>query len=74
MKLAGIALIVIGLVLAFTGGLSYQTRDTVVDMGPVEVTKEDTKRIPVSPVTGAVVAAVGLALVVFSGRKVSRPS
>ena len=69
MKLLGIVLIVLGVVGVLYGGLTWKTRDKVVDLGPVEVTKEKTHSVPLPPIAGAVSLVLGTALVVMSGRK-----
>jgi hypothetical protein len=74
MKLAGIVLVIVGLYFAISGGVSYQTRDTVVDVGPVEVTKDDTKRVPVSPLAGVLITVAGIALIALARRPGQRAS
>lgn len=64
----GIVLLVIGLVLLAKPVISYTTRDKVVDLGPVEVTKETDKTIPVSPIAGGAAVVAGAALLMM-GRK-----
>lgn len=68
MKVIGIALVVIGIVLALTGGFSFRERDTIADLGPLEVNREETHRFPVTPVAGAAIAGVGVAILAL-GRK-----
>jgi hypothetical protein len=72
MKALGIVLVVVGLLFALSGGFSFRERDTVLDLGPVEVNREETHRFPVSPVAGAIIAAAGVAILAF-GRK-GRPA
>ena len=62
MKGLGIALIVIGLIGVIYGGISWTTRDTVVDAGPIEITKNETERIPLPPIVGAVCLVAGVLL------------
>ena len=68
MKALGIVLVVVGLVMALTGGFAFRERDKVLDLGPVEVNREETHRFPVSPVAGGLMAAAGIAVLAF-GRK-----
>jgi len=63
MRILGFVLIVCGLVAVLFGGISYTRRHTVVDAGPIEVTRTDRERIPMPPVVGAIVLAVGIGLV-----------
>ena len=70
MRILGIVLIVAGLAALVYGGISWTERNKVIDVGPVEVTTEDTERVPISPVIGGVVLAAGVALVLKGGRRV----
>lgn len=67
--LIGCLLIVLGLgALAFQG-FTYTTRETVVDLGPLQATKETRKSIPLPPVLGALALLSGVALVMTGARK-----
>jgi len=65
-KTVGILLIVIGLVALAWGGFSYTTKEKAVDLGPVEITKETRKTIPLPPVAGAIALVAGIALIATS--------
>ncbi len=69
MKILGIVLIVLGLIGVLYGGLTWTTKDKVVDLGPVEVTRDKTHAVPLPPVAGAVSLVIGTALLVMSGRQ-----
>jgi hypothetical protein len=69
MKILGIVLIVLGLIGVLYGGLTWTTKDKVVDLGPVQVTHDKTHEFPLPPVAGAVSLIVGTALLVMSGRR-----
>lgn len=62
MKALGIVLIVIGIIGVIYGGISWTTRDTVVDAGPIEITKDKTESIPLPPIAGAVCLVAGTLL------------
>ena len=64
----GAILIVLGLIGLAWGGLTYTTRETVVDIGPIHATREQTHSLPVPPVAGALALVGGIALL-FIGRK-----
>src|SRR2546429_2393950 len=68
----GIALIVLGVVALAWQGITYTSKEKVVDVGPLKVEAERQKTIPVSPVVGGVAVAAGLVLVVVGARR-SRP-
>jgi hypothetical protein len=68
MKALGIVLIVIGIIGVIYGGISWTTRDTVVDAGPIEITKNKTESIPLPPIAGAVCLVAGTLLVMRKGQ------
>ena len=68
MKAVGIVLIVLGLVGLLYGGLTWTRREKVVDLGPIEVTQEQHKSIPVPPVVGGICLVAGVLLLVGSRR------
>ena len=72
MKLIGKQLIAFGIFALVMGGISYTDRDTVLDVGPVEVQSEDRETIPLSPIVGIASLAGGVALVVAGARTRSR--
>ncbi len=65
----GIVLIMLGLATLAYQGMTYITREKVVEVGPVEVTaeKEETVRFP--PILGAAAVGTGLVLVVVGSRR-----
>jgi hypothetical protein len=65
----GIILIVIGVIAFAYQGITYTTREKVVDVGPIHLTAEKTKTIPLTPVVGAIALAGGITLVVAGSRK-----
>jgi hypothetical protein len=68
-RFVGIALIVIGVMALAYQGISYTTRERVADIGPVEVTKETKKTIPLSPLLGGLALAGGIVLVSIGAKK-----
>lgn len=69
MRLAGIVLIVLGVLALAYGGITYTTRETVVDIGPIEATAERQRSVPLPPILGAAALVGGIVLVVVAGRK-----
>jgi hypothetical protein len=67
--LVGIALIVLGLVALAYQGITYTTRETVLDVGPIHATAEREKTFPLPPVLGIAAVAGGVALMVAGVRK-----
>lgn len=67
--LVGFALIVLGLVALAYQGITYTTRETVLDVGPIHATAEREKTFPLPPVLGIAAVAGGVALVIAGVRK-----
>jgi hypothetical protein len=64
-----IGLVVIGVVALFYQGITYTTREKVLEVGPVEVTAESQQTIPLPPVLGGLALADGIVLVVVGTRR-----
>jgi uncharacterized membrane protein HdeD (DUF308 family) len=64
----GITLVVLGLFALAYQGLTYTTQKKVVDIGPIQATKEEHRTIPLPPILGAL-ALVGGIVVVISDRR-----
>jgi hypothetical protein len=68
-SLAGILLIVLGVSALVYQGITYTTRETVVDIGPIHATAERHKTIPLPPVLGVIAIAAGVGLLMAGARK-----
>ena len=68
-SLAGIVLIVLGLAALAYQGITYTTRDTVIDLGPIHATAEREKTLPLPPILGIAAVAAGVVLLVTASRK-----
>jgi len=68
MKMLGVILIVLGVFGLAWGGLTYTTRERVVDIGPIHASRDKTHNIPLPPIAGALALIGGIALVAV-GRK-----
>ena len=67
--LTGIILIVVGLVALAYQGINYTTREKVVDLGPLQVTAEKSKTLPLPPIVGGIALVGGIVLLVLVSRK-----
>jgi hypothetical protein len=65
----GLVLIVLGLAALAYQGITYTSREKVLDIGPIHATAERQKTLPLPPVLGIVAVAAGVALVVVGVRK-----
>jgi uncharacterized membrane protein len=61
-SLAGIILIVVGVIALAYQGITYTTHKKVLDIGPVQATKEEHNTIPIPPIVGGVALVGGIAL------------
>jgi hypothetical protein len=68
MKVVGIILIVVGVLMLVFRGINFTQEKKVLDVGPIEVNKEENKSIG-WPVYAGVVALVGGVALVIIGRK-----
>lgn len=68
--LLGVILLVAGLAGLAWPVISYTKTEKVVDLGPIEVTAQHQKHVPVPPIVGGLAAVAGLVIIVTSGRKV----
>jgi hypothetical protein len=62
--IVAIVLIAIGIVAFGYQGVTYTTREKVVDVGPLTVTAEKTRTFPLPPILGAIALASGIGLLV----------
>ncbi|HZB25438.1 MAG TPA: hypothetical protein VE379_04870 [Vicinamibacterales bacterium] len=69
MKIIGVVLIVLGAIALAYGGITYTSREKVLDIGPIEATAEREKTIPLPPVLGGLAVAGGIALLMVGSRK-----
>jgi uncharacterized membrane protein len=69
--LVGIALIVLGIVAFAYKGISYTSREKVIDIGPIQATADTQKTIPLSPLLGGLALVGGIVLVVVGAKKSS---
>jgi hypothetical protein len=67
--LIGIILIVIGIIAFTYQGITYTTREKVVDIGPIQMTADKTKTIPLPPIVGGIALVGGIVLLVAGGKK-----
>lgn len=64
----GILLIVLGLIALAYQGITYTTREKIIDLGPITATKETEKTIPLPPILGGAALAAGVVLLIAGAR------
>jgi drug/metabolite transporter (DMT)-like permease len=67
MTMFGVALIVIGVIALAYQGFTYTTQKKVLDIGPIQATKEEHHSVPIPPIIG-VIALISGAAVLATGR------
>ncbi len=67
--LTAIILIVIGIFAFAYQGFTFTTREKVVDLGPIHMTAEKTRTIPLPPIVGGIALAGGIVLLVVGRKK-----
>jgi len=67
--IVGVVCIVLGLAALAYQGITYTTREKVIDVGPVQVTAEKEHAIWLPPILGVVAVGTGVVLVVVGSRR-----
>lgn len=70
MKTLGIIIVGIGLLITIFTGVSFFTREKVVDMGEIQISRNKRHTLAWSPVAGIAVMAAGGLLFLFGTKKV----
>lgn len=65
----GIILIVVAIVAFAYQGIDFTTREKVVDLGPVHMSADRTRTLPLPPVVGALALVGGIVLLVTGSKK-----
>jgi hypothetical protein len=69
LALVGVLLIVLGIAALVYQGITYTTRKTVVDIGPIHATADKDTTIPLPPIVGGAATVVGIVLLVMSAKQ-----
>jgi hypothetical protein len=67
--IVGVLLIVLGIVAFAYQGITYTTKEKVVDLGPLKVEAKREKTIPLPPVLGGLALAGGVVLLIAGARR-----
>ena len=65
----GIILIAIGIFAFAYQGFTFTTREKIVDVGPIHMTAEKTRTVPLPPIVGGISLVGGIALLVVGKMK-----
>jgi hypothetical protein len=67
--MVGIILIAIGIIALAYGGFTYTTRHKVIDAGPLQVSADKEKTVPLPPILGGACLVGGIILVLAGNKK-----
>lgn len=65
----GILLIVFGVVALAYEGITYTTREKVIDLGPLQASVEKKKTVPLPPILGGLALVGGIVLLAAGARQ-----
>ena len=65
----GVLLVVLGLAALAYQSITYTSRETVIDIGPVHATADRERTLPLPPVLGVAAVAGGVMLLIAGVRK-----
>jgi uncharacterized membrane protein len=68
MKLAGIILIIIGIVALVYQGFSYTQTEKDAQIGPIKIQHDETHTVPIPPIVGGVCIVGGVAALILGAR------
>jgi hypothetical protein len=66
MKTAGIIILVIGLLITIFTGFNFVTKEKVVDIGNLEISKDKNHTLAWSPLIGIAVMAIGGVVIIYA--------
>ena len=62
----GIALLIVGILALAYQGFSYTVPKKAVDLGPIQVTRQERHTVPLPPILGALALIGGIAVLVLN--------
>jgi hypothetical protein len=69
LAIVGILLIALGVIGLVVDNISFTERRTVLDVGPLKVTADEQRTIPIPTIAGIAAVVVGLGLVFLSRKR-----
>jgi hypothetical protein len=67
-RTAGVLLLVVGVIILVWGAFGFTTKEEIIDVGPIEATKETRHDVPWAPIAGGAIMVGGIVLLV-AGRR-----
>ncbi len=71
MKIAGIILIIFGVLALVYQGFSYTRTEKDAQIGPIKIQHEETEHVPLPPIVGGICVVVGIGVLVFGSRRLA---
>ena len=68
-SILGIILVIFGVFVLASEGITYTKTEKIIDIGPIQATAQHRKTIPISPLAGGAAVAAGIALVIVGARR-----
>lgn len=69
MRIAGIILIILGVIGLVYGGITYTRHRDTINIGPLTATVNQRETFPISPVAGVIALVAGIGLLVGASRR-----
>lgn len=69
LTILGLLLIMLGVVAFAYQGITYTTREKVIDLGPLQATVDTKQTIPLTPLVGGLALVGGVALLIVRARR-----
>jgi len=69
MKQVSLAIIVIGIFITAFAGFQFVTKEKVVEIGQLEITKQEKHVMPWSPIVGVVLIVIGGGMYYYYGKR-----
>ena len=73
LRVIGFVLIIIGIIMMVTGGISFRQKKKLIDTNAVDISTKETKTISWPRVTGAIVLVGGVVILLMTGNKGNLP-
>lgn len=64
MKNLGVVMIIIGIIMMVITGFNFITKQKVLEVGPIEVNKEESHPVQWSPIVGGILIISGIVVVI----------
>ncbi len=62
MKNIGIVLVIVGIIMMIITGFNFVTRENVVDLGPLQINKNENHPVQWSPIIGGILLVGGIVI------------